>query len=189
MAHPGEPRKWPLEKYRDYLLLLARVQLRASSLRAKFDESDVVQEAMVKALRNLEQFSGQTEAELTAWLREILKHCLADTVRKFAGAGRDAGRERALPEKFDVSWARLESLLRGNEPSPSHELVLKEDMVHLAAALAQLPEDNRTAIELRHLHGLSVAAVAAEMGKTEQAVGGLLRRGMKQLRETLRDST
>ena len=57
-----------LESYRNYLRLLARTGIDAS-LRGKADPSDLVQETLMKAHQHFDQFQGQTEAELIAWLR------------------------------------------------------------------------------------------------------------------------
>jgi RNA polymerase sigma-70 factor (ECF subfamily) len=67
-------------------------------------------------------------------------------------------------------------------------VVRAEELLRLAAALAQLPEDQRRVVELHHLKGLLIAEVAEQMGRTRPAVVGLLCRGLKKLRELLRDS-
>ena len=53
--------------------------------------------------------------------------------------------------------------------------------------LAMLPEDQRLAVELHHLLGHSSAVIAERLGRTEVAIAGLLRRGLKRLRELVRD--
>jgi len=63
----------------------------------------------------------------------------------------------------------------------------QERLLEMADAMAKLPEDQRTALELRHLQGLSVPAAAQRMGKSPASVASLLYRGMKTLREMMNE--
>jgi RNA polymerase sigma-70 factor (ECF subfamily) len=185
VAHPNESPDLDLEKYRPYLVLLARLNL-GQEFQGKFDASDVVQQTLLEAHRKRGQFRGQGEAELAAWLRQMLVYALADARREFRCGKRDIARERALPATLEGSSRRLDELA-AQQSSPSERAVHHENMLRLAAALLQLPEDQRLAVERKHLQGLSVAEIAALLGRSETAVGGLLRRGMTRLRQLLRD--
>ena len=57
----------------------------------------------------------------------------------------------------------------------------------VSEAMDKLPEEQRLALELKHLHGLQVAAIAQQLGRTKPAVVGLLYRGLKKLRELLHE--
>src|SRR5438270_6787538 len=73
-----------LEQYRNYLGLLARVQI-GRRLRGKVDDSDLIQETFLEAHRNFGRFRGNSEAELVSWLRQILAANLANLVRRYCG--------------------------------------------------------------------------------------------------------
>jgi RNA polymerase sigma-70 factor (ECF subfamily) len=182
MAHDAPAGGCPLEAYRDYLRLLARIQL-DSCLRGKLDPSDVVQETLLKAHQAIEAqaFRCQSAAEMAAWLRTILANTITDEVRKFAAGARDVCRERSLEE----SSARLAAWLAADQSSPDERLLRQERLLRLAAALARLPDDQRTALEMLHLQGHCVDEIAKQMDRSATAVGGLLRRGMKKLRQLL----
>jgi RNA polymerase sigma-70 factor, ECF subfamily len=175
-----------LEQYRNYLYLLAKLRL-GPQVRGKLDASDVVQEALLQAHKNAGQFRGQTEAERIAWLRRILATTLAGALRKYATRARDLASERSLQAALDESSANLEQWLAIDQSSPSQRASRTEQLVLLADALLQLPEDQREAVELHHLKGCSVAEVAEQLGKSKAAVAGLLFRGLKQLRGILQE--
>jgi RNA polymerase sigma-70 factor (ECF subfamily) len=176
----------PLESSREYLRLLARIQL-DQRLQGKLDPSDLVQQTLLEAHQQQAQFRGHTAAEQAAWLRQILAHNLADVVRRYAAGTRDVGLERSLQQAVEESSARLEAWFASGGPAPPEQVERGEMLLRLAEALAQLPEEQRQAVDLKHLQGLSVADICARMGRSEAAVAGLLRRGLKRLRELMTD--
>lgn len=169
---------------RDYLLVLARLRMPAG-LRAKADVSDVVQQALLKAHANADRLRAAGDDGRRAWLRQILANEIADLVRRFTAVARDVRREHVIRRGLDESSLRLDAFLAADQTSPSERADRLDELVRLTAAIAALPTDQRTAVELKHLEGWSVDRVAAEMGKSSEAVGGLLRRGMAALRATL----
>lgn len=175
----------PLEHYREYLRLLARLHLDRRS-RGAVDPSDIVQQTLLKAHENLGGFRGGTDAELRGWLRAILAQQLALIARR---RGRRPVRVQSLESSLEQSSARLESILALDESSPSGNAIHAERLVELAMAMDALPPDQRTAVELRYLEGLSVAGVAERMARSTVSVTGLLYRGTKALRERLSQST
>jgi RNA polymerase sigma-70 factor, ECF subfamily len=177
---------WSIEDYRDYLLLLVRLQL-GSGLHAKLDASDVVQQAILHAHEKRSQFRGGTEGEWLAWLRAILANALAAAARRLHAQARDPGRERSLDAELEHSASRMERVLAADQTSPSERAVRGEEALRLAQAIAGLPEDQRRVVELHYLKGLTVAEVAEQIGRTRPAAVGLLFRGLKRLRELLHD--
>ena len=175
-----------LGEFRPYLLMLARLQIDIC-LQAKLDASDVVQLTLLEAHQSLAQFRGTSSSEMASWLRQILARNLSDELSKFKTKKRNITRETSLNAEIDESSLRLERWLEAEERTPCDNAIASEQLIRLAVALLTLPEDQRRAVELHHLQGWRSADVAVYMEKTEESVAGLLRRGLRKLREQMQE--
>jgi RNA polymerase sigma-70 factor, ECF subfamily len=187
MGEPEASDVWHPERYWNYLLMLARLRLNAW-LHAKVSASEMVQETMLRAEQHRDQFRGTNETALATYLRKILANTLADKVREFACDKRDIALERSLQDALDRSSAHLEDWLKAEQSSPSERAERNELLLNLAEALAQLPEDERVALEMHYLQEppSSLADIAMHLGRpSAKAVAGLLSRGMERLRQRL----
>ena len=174
-----------LRRFEPWLRLLARVQLE-SRFAAKFDASDVVQQTLLEAVKAFPQFRGLTEAELTAWLRQILAHALAHEIRRYHGVQkRDVSLEVSLDAELAQSSQRLGAMLAESGPSPSQQAAQRELDVLLADVLARLPNDYREVLILRHLEGLSHDDIAVRMNRSAGAIRMLWVRALASLRSEL----
>jgi RNA polymerase sigma-70 factor (ECF subfamily) len=171
-----------LDDYRNYLHLLARVEI-GRRLQGKVDPSDLVQETFLEAHRHFENFRGDTEAQFAAWLRQILATRVATLVRRFVGAkARDVRLEQQLAAEMDDSSKLFGAELSAAVSSPSQQAAKREQGVLLAEALARLPEQYRETIVLRHLEGRTFPEIADKLGRSVDAVQKLWLRGLVKLR-------
>jgi RNA polymerase sigma-70 factor (ECF subfamily) len=178
-----------LELYRNYLGLLARLQI-DRRLQCKADPSDLVQETFLKANCHFAQFHGHTEEELVSWLRQILANNLVSLVRHYLGRQRrDVRLERALAAELDQSSRLLDGGLVARQSSPSQQAARREQAVLLADALKHLPADYREVLILRHLEGLTFPEVARRLDRTEDSVQKLWIRALARLRHSLGEAS
>ena len=174
-----------LDRFREYLRLLARLQLSAR-LAGKVDLSGVVQQTLFEAYQAREGFPS-CAGQQAAWLRRALAHNLTDEIRKLRSRGEVRVAEQSLEQALEASSARLEGWLVREESTPGRGAVHREQLVRLAEALLELSEDQRVAVELHHLQGLSLADVGQRLDRSREAVAGLVFRGLKHLRTLLAD--
>jgi RNA polymerase sigma-70 factor (ECF subfamily) len=166
-----------LESYQSALLLIARAQLARQQLDG-VDASDLVQQTMLEAHRDWDQFKGQTEAERFAWLRKALYHNFLDAcARARAGKVQEAD--------LTQSFIGLDELLIAPDTSPSERAVRSEDLTRLAKALDRLEERQRQAVLLKHIAGLTLKEISERLHCSPAAVAGLLYRGRQHLQELL----
>ena len=173
------------ERFRSYLHTLATIGI-DRDLRRKLDPSDIVQETLLEAHRDREQFRGDTIKEKAAWLRKILQHNVANARRRFRSAKRDVAREQAL----DASWAdtsrRIVCGVAGlTQTTPSGKLMKEERVLQVLEVLGTLPEDQQEVVLLHYCHGVPLREISDLMGREPPALAALAYRAVKKLRERL----
>jgi len=172
-----------LEKFRPYLRFLARVTW-DRRLQTKLDPSDLVQQTLLLAYQSFGDFRGTSEAECAGWLRKILANVVAERRRHFNRNKRDLGRERPLEEVLAESSRRMSGFAT-DDPTPSKQFEFNERALRLAAAVEALPPDQQEAVMLHYWQGHSIPEIAQIMERSPAAVGGLVHRGLKRLRQKL----
>ncbi|GIW96992.1 MAG: DNA-directed RNA polymerase sigma-70 factor [Pirellulaceae bacterium] len=172
------------EAFRSYLHVLAETQLQAR-LKSKVDASDIVQQTLLQAYRARDQFQGTSRAEKAGWLRRILGNVLFSVLRDYSRQRRDVGREQSI-QAVEQSSLLLGNLLASEVSSPSNALHREEQAAQLAEAMLELTEEQRQAIILKYWHNASLVSIAEQLGKSPEAVAGLIFRGMRRLRSRMR---
>ena len=161
-----------------------RPMLRAEAMRslaqvqARVDPSDIVQQTWWSAFRAFPKFEGDIDA-FVGWLRHIHDRNLRDAVR-----GQHA-EKRAV--RREVSASGLLQTEPGKATTPSQKLVRIEQTEQLNRCVDSLPAAQREALRLRYYDGLSIVEIVQQMGRSDTAVAGLLKRALSTLRELMID--
>ncbi len=170
--------------YRQYLHSIADVQMHRQ-LRRRVSSSDIVQETLIKAVFHFEQFRGQTEQELVAWLRKILVNSIRTSIeREIATQRRDLRREVSIHEMSDAaddSSGNLNRNLLSTVPSPTEVVEHQEQLASIEDQLTLLPESYRQVLVWRNLEGIEFEEIATRMGRSVNAVRVLWARALRRL--------
>src|SRR3979490_889801 len=139
------------------------------------DARDVCQETFLRAFRALPGFRGQ--AKFSSWLYRIALNLCRDWIR----------RERRTPIVEAPADKDMIELIEAAEPSEAIEdLIARRDLVRaVERVMAQLPEEQRTAIVLKEYHGLTFQEIADLVGCPLSTVKTRLYQGLTVLRREL----
>lgn len=162
------------EHHGQYLLLIASQHL-GEDLQSKFGASDLVQQSLLEAHASRDQFRGQSEQHLRAWLTQIVRRNAIDQARRYRATQlRDTRRE--------VSWSILSAnSLVASDATPSAAMLESERDRELLEAIEQLSPRDRAVIELRHKHGLSYVDIAEKLGISTEGVRKQWTRAIRRL--------
>jgi RNA polymerase sigma-70 factor, ECF subfamily len=165
------------DQHRRRLAVLVHYRL-GPQMRGLVEIDDILQETLLKAYVQFDQFTYRAPGSFLRWLARIMDHVIAD-------AARYHGRQKRCAA--EVLPLRSESNPGGPEPAdsrtPSRLLAQDESLRALLQELDELPEDYREVILLAKIEGLSTQEVAERMGKSREAVALLLHRAIKRLKK------
>ena len=133
------------------------------------DAGEVVQEAFISAWKNIETFEARSS--LRTWLFSLVSRRAADLQRK----------RRPTPIDDDV----LSAIAPASHRDPLQDVMDKELIAALQAALAELPHQQRAVWLLRELEDMSYDEIATTLTMTPDSVRGQLHRGRKNLAERM----
>jgi len=143
---------------------------------------DVVQCALIKAVRNLATY--RSEAALFTWLTEICRHELLDVQRKAARRPRQLSLDESAATRLAVAELRVPE---HQEPAATLDAAIRGAAV--MQVLASLPERYFRALEAKYGDGLSVDEIARELGLTMIATQSLLARAREAFRARWQESS
>jgi RNA polymerase sigma-70 factor (ECF subfamily) len=134
---------------------------------------DAAQEAFINAWRNIGSFRGDS---FRAWLLRIAGNLCRDELRRRGrrpSSSLDTALEAGMPDPPD------------EDPLPDDSALNTELRGSLEAALAELPEEQRTAIVLCDVEGLEYAEIAVVMKTSLGTVKSRIARARMRMREIM----
>src|SRR5436853_2035263 len=142
------------------------------------DADDVVQEAFLRAYRQLDHF--EERANFSTWLHRIAVNCALDLLR---ARGRHDKHRIGMTEMQDDEERERE--IASADPQPDRLLLSAELQQHVAAAMEKLSGNERTAFILRHFEGMPVEEIGKTLGIQVNAAKHTIFRAVRKLRESL----
>ena len=183
-----------LEEARErYAELVSRHQRRAARiayhyLRDAAEADEAVQDAFVKAYQHLASF--REELPFDVWFTRILINGCLDRIKArtrrerwlLPMSGKSAPSAEGAPIERDMT-----ERVAASGQSPEQALLGRERRQQIAAALARLPERQRSVFVLSHVEGRTSREVSALTGLNESTVRVHLFRAIRKLRGLLAD--
>jgi RNA polymerase sigma-70 factor (ECF subfamily) len=175
-----------LARYREPVRRMIDLRL-DHAIAPRVDASDVVQEVLLEASRRLSEYLQHGSMPFHLWLRHIARDHLIDAHRRHRAAQRrSVDRERSLaPALSDDSSLHIAGELIDRELTPATAALRHEMQQRFQSVLANLDDDDREIILMRHFEQLSNQETAAALGLTEAAAGMRHLRAIRRLRTLL----
>lgn len=150
-----------------------------AEIRSKLDSMDVVQDAFVLALEDLEDFTYRDEGDFLRWMSRIVENRIRDNIKKLHAEKRSIRKEVPLRNRLPATKRSSAGAVGPiATTTPSVIVSQREDLDKLEKAIDKLRPEYREAIILRKIEGLSYKEIGDQLGKRADAVGMLVSRAM-----------
>lgn len=146
---------------------------------------DILQQTFMQAFRDISRFQPQAGPTFGDWLGRIAENRLLDAIKQHDRQKRGGDLVRVEASPNDSCLLPLLEWIAGDEPHPSSHAARAEALHALNVAIAGLEPDQRDAIRLRLIEGLSLEETAERLQRTPAAVRGLVHRGKQNLRDAM----
>ena len=173
-------------RYLNRVLAAVRARLGAE-LRGKLESCDILQDALLASLKNVQSFNQTGEGAFVNWLAKVVENRVRDNLDYFRAKRRDHRLEKPLPGARSDEFAAPPDLPeRKCAATPSQALVLSEDLARLEMAMDQLSEESRELIVAVKIEGRSLQEIAQASGKSPDAVRMQVKRALVALTNAFR---
>ncbi|HLU38683.1 MAG TPA: sigma-70 family RNA polymerase sigma factor [Planctomycetota bacterium] len=131
--------------------------------------------------------TGRPLGRSAACGREPRARARGGATRGFAAGcgGRRDRRTRARAAAWRARTSTRRSRATARCTTPSRHAIAREELERVERAIAALPEAQQEVVVLARIAGLSRRAIAAELGRSEEAVRMLLHRGLAKVADVL----
>ncbi|MFO1053688.1 MAG: sigma-70 family RNA polymerase sigma factor [Planctomycetota bacterium] len=182
-ATAGEPAAIDALLARYLPSLQAFLRLRAGRLLLNREStSDLAQSVCRDILENASRFRFDGEDGFRRWLFTTALRKIADRHEYWLAACRDVNRQVA-PAPATSDDERLDDCRAFY--TPSRQAIAREELARAEAALGRLSDEQREVVLMAKVLGLSRAAIAEQIGKSEGAVRNILYRALAEIAEEI----
>ena len=153
-------------------------------LRARVDASDIVQEAFVRASKGLKSYLESPSVHPIVWLRLIGKRILAETHRRHFRDKRSPYNELVVEaDSSDILVNRLADSMHSVHANVAHQEIVQK----VLTLIADLPQQDREILEMRHTEGMTIQEIAAMMEISVEAAKKRYQRALVRVRHLTTD--
>jgi RNA polymerase sigma-70 factor (ECF subfamily) len=139
-------------------------------LRSKLESMDLVQDAFVSVVKNLDNFEYLNEGDFLRWISKIAENRIRDNLKRLHADKRDIRKEVPIDHMPTTSNESARTFEPLRTTTPSVIMSFSEEFDRLENAMNLLKPEYREVIVLTQIEGLSFKEIGNRLGKSPDAI-------------------